>query len=1720
MEKKTIKKLLAVMMIITILATDFFVLGTSLLTYATQVTNEIEGYQNIHFSTYFKDEEKTTKQVVKSVKDKELKLYAKIGVNSDVDYLENIQLKLSEENFKIISSNKGIVEENTVKLDYIAAGSLVEIELDIEPIFSNRVPADMLLKTNIELNAKYKHAEAPEGENIKATSEGTVKYQPDETTEAELEADIITNKVLAVNGVNQRIIQVLVKSRLTGNEYPVKQTTLNVTIPEMGEDQPQISALAIGELATSGTTEINNMTTQNGKVQIILNNEIDENNQISWNKNVYDEIILTYIYPETVDASRVEITANSEIELHSSGNTYTATYTKGIENQELDNVIIEKTQITTEELYKGLLYANKDAQYNTKTSIVITNPAVEEEVKVHEGPDTFETVETEIPANTKYITTKINLEKMLSILGEDGNIAIKNGEITTVINKDSQTDSEGNVTINHENSTSEIEITTSKPENAGVLEINHIKAIVGNAYTREELKSITTLKVTGSEKSKIELKETISKAQLTTDRTTLSATEANEVTLGIKLITDGAKYDLYKNPSIAIQFPETVANVELLDEPSKIYADEFEITNKSYNQEKRTMVINFAGEQTEYPESALTQSYIQLKLKITLEQFVMSQTNNITMGYTNENATQYDVGTTYGITQQSIEISAPSELIKMFNLSSNTNSSLTENILQQVKTEEAGKELNFDIELINNKDTDINNVKIIGKLPTTGNIISGQDENTLETIIKGIKAQNATIYYTENASATENIEDATNGWTQNILSNAKLYLIKIDTLARGAKYTATATVQITDTIPENALSYTQYEVIYDAETDKNLKENSRKIGLVSSLAASIKLETTAQVGTDILESGDAVKEGEVIKYTVTVKNRGTETLTNVNLKLDVPKGTVYVKPIERYVFGEGTEEENVIEKGGYVYAENAYYEEITDSEKLSSLTEITIPELTTTPYTIQYEVRVNKGTANTEILNKSVVTYNQSTIEAEEIRNIVEGSDIRVTVKRTIDISEQLYPNGYAEYVVYVENLSDSEVKDLKLQVLTQGFNTQIIESLSEEIENSKNIEISKLEPKEIKTYKIYGKIDKDVQQMSIYAIVNDSQAEQYRSNIVKEVLPHIDATVNMSSPQNGGYIKEGDTVEYNIVVKNTGKAESVIQIVDKIPEHLEVEAIYVNNEQKTQGISNDINYSLVLQPQEEAQVDIMTKVGYISEMHHGKTMTNNVSVIASDVVEVISETTMNILKSSETIEENLDNIINGFVWSDSNANNIKDNNEEILPGVSIKLYDNIAKHYITDEYGNPIEIITQDNGEYVFTKVPTGLYILMLEYNNEKHQFALNVSGNMLNLNIGLNKNTIYIPVEEQQPGTTVTPEKPEDVEEPEKPVDSENKEEQKELKTVSGYAWLDLNRNGQKDDNEELLKGIKVKIYNVTTQEYVAETETIENGKYEFNNIEKGTYILIFEYDKEEYEPTLYMATGVDTTRNSKAILNNININGKETTAAVTDTIDVQSDISNINIGLKETLIFDLELNKYITKIIVQTSEKTKQYDYVDDTFEKVEIHRKQIVGANVVLEYTIKVKNNGEIAGYAKNIVDYLPSGLTFSSELNEDWYLSGSYLYTKSLENIQLKPGEEKEVKLILTKTMTNNNVGLINNRAEIYEDYNKYGETDIDSTPRNESQNEDDFGSVDVIIQVATGGATNTAYVTLLMINVILIGFALRLMIKNRVIKLPSRKWRK
>ena len=122
-------------------------------------------------------------------------------------------------------------------------------------------------------------------------------------------------------------------------------------------------------------------------------------------------------------------------------------------------------------------------------------------------------------------------------------------------------------------------------------------------------------------------------------------------------------------------------------------------------------------------------------------------------------------------------------------------------------------------------------------------------------------------------------------------------------------------------------------------------------------------------------------------------------------------------------------------------------------------------------------------------------------------------------------------------------------------------------------------------------------------------------------------------------------------------------------------------------------------------------------------------------------------------------------------------------------------------------------------------------------------------------------------------------------------------------------------------------------------------------------------------------------------------------------------------------------------------------------------------------------------MKVTNKGDVAGYAKKIIDYLPEGMTFNSSLeaNSSWYTgTDGNIYSTALADRELSPGESATIKLVLTKQMTEENVGIVNNLAEIYDDYNIYGISDTNSTPANKAQGENDLGTADAVISVKTG----------------------------------------
>ena len=196
-----------------------------------------------------------------------------------------------------------------------------------------------------------------------------------------------------------------------------------------------------------------------------------------------------------------------------------------------------------------------------------------------------------------------------------------------------------------------------------------------------------------------------------------------------------------------------------------------------------------------------------------------------------------------------------------------------------------------------------------------------------------------------------------------------------------------------------------------------------------------------------------------------------------------------------------------------------------------------------------------------------------------------------------------------------------------------------------------------------------------------------------------------------------------------------------------------------------------------------------------------------------------------------------------------------------------------------------------------------------------------------------------------------------------------------------------------------------------------------------------------------------------------------------------------------------------FDLSLLKYVSEVYVTEDGKTTTTqtgntgDNNTDSIPKVEVNKKKLNSTVVKFGYTIKITNEGDIEGYAKEITDYVPQGLKFYAEDNNGWKDEGNnVISTRLLENTLLKPGESAEVKVIFRWINGSNNLGLKTNIAEISEDYNKEGVPDRDSTPDNKKEGEDDIDDAKVLLSIKTGLIHNfVMYTTVGLIILVVMG---------------------
>ena len=221
----------------------------------------------------------------------------------------------------------------------------------------------------------------------------------------------------------------------------------------------------------------------------------------------------------------------------------------------------------------------------------------------------------------------------------------------------------------------------------------------------------------------------------------------------------------------------------------------------------------------------------------------------------------------------------------------------------------------------------------------------------------------------------------------------------------------------------------------------------------------------------------------------------------------------------------------------------------------------------------------------------------------------------------------------------------------------------------------------------------------------------------------------------------------------------------------------------------------------------------------------------------------------------------------------------------------------------------------------------------------------------------------------------------------------------------------------------------------------------------------------------------------------------------------------MNLDNSITDIDIGLIKNGICDFKLDKYISKVTVDTAKGTKQYSYNNEKLAKVEIKSKEINEASVTIEYKIVLTNEGETPAQVGNVIDNIPEGLDFSSQLNKDWSTqTKGQLVNNSLSNTIIKPGESVSLSLILNKNMTQDSTGKFINSAEIGSMSNSFGMTDVDSTPNNNAKNEDDYSEATIIISISTG---EILYIGIVILALIILIVTLIVLNKKGILKNKS-----
>ncbi len=515
------------------------------------------------------------------------------------------------------------------------------------------------------------------------------------------------------------------------------------------------------------------------------------------------------------------------------------------------------------------------------------NQVSDEFIKADSSTESMENVTSNVGI---YFSNPVNL------LGKDGSIKVyddETGELLHEFTKSDWNNYSESSPYKYEVPVKHIRVETSATLPNYSMSVYNVKklddAYITTNYTREEFDNLKYIKSTlsgyvgenhvNTDTHTAHYEEQYSMADIKLSKTAISTqeTEKNmQITISI-LGEENLNQKKWKNGIFLVKLPKDLIDIDIssvVSNNSAVDISSFETLEKDGN--KFIKIITSNENPFLYAITINCDMTADPRILTNTESFELYAYNEDEVDYYNPVEDIYDINgnenTNEKINKSSINISFVSPNSFLTNESA-TDFDENESVAvapQIAVLDKERKNATVNIEINNNYSSNVNEVKILGRVPFEGNkyAINGEDMGSTFTATmtnEGINLPDklksvAKIYYSENGEATKDLDDS-NGWTEtpNDFSKVKSYLIDFGDykFAKDEKYKISYNIEIPENLEYNKIAYSHHAIYFSlntAEGKYKTQVEPNKIGFMITKQFELEL-TKYQKDKDIKVKG-------------------------------------------------------------------------------------------------------------------------------------------------------------------------------------------------------------------------------------------------------------------------------------------------------------------------------------------------------------------------------------------------------------------------------------------------------------------------------------------------------------------------------------------------------------------------------------------------------------------------------------------------------------------------------------------------------------------------------------------------------------------------------------------------------------------------------------------------------------------------------------------------